>query len=75
MPVMHCMKCDHEWESTSERSLCDWCGEAGYVLAKKTPLEKAVKAMKDKKIYKAILGPISEELRVEKTKGSDRSDK
>ena len=40
MPLMHCMEGHHEWESTSEKSLCDWCGAAGYVLEQVTPLEK-----------------------------------
>jgi len=39
MPLMHCMECHHEWESTTEESLCDWCGAAGYVLEEKTELE------------------------------------
>lgn len=42
MPLLHCSKCHHEWESsdsTLKQSICDWCGAIGYVLAKKTPLE------------------------------------
>jgi len=42
MPLMHCMKCVHEWESTSSESLCGWCGSAGYILSPQTELEKMV---------------------------------
>ena len=40
MPLMHCMKCDNEWEATSDKSLCTWCGEGGYVIDPSTPLER-----------------------------------
>ena len=42
MPLMRCMSktCCHEWEASSDKSLCDWCGEAGYVLQEKTDLER-----------------------------------
>ena len=40
MPLMHCMECHHEWESTHHESLCDWCGEAGYILEEETGLQK-----------------------------------
>jgi len=52
MPLMHCMKCDHEWESTKHNSLCARCGEGGYVLEPETPMEKM---MKDKGHIKKIL--------------------
>jgi len=41
------MDCHHEWESTSEKSLCDWCGGGAYVLKPKTPLENFVDKLKD----------------------------
>jgi len=43
------MSCVHEWESTSEKSLCGWCGAAGYILEKKSSFEKFVEKLKDKK--------------------------
>jgi len=46
MSIMHCMECHHEWESTSQKSLCDWCGAGGYVLKSKTDLEKMLEMWK-----------------------------
>jgi len=40
MPLMHCSKCHHEWESADKESCCDWCGSPGKVLEDKTPMEK-----------------------------------
>lgn len=40
MPLMHCTKCHHEWESLSKDSHCDWCGAESYKLKEKTELEK-----------------------------------
>ena len=40
MPLMHCSKCHHEWESIDKESLCDWCGAPGKVLEDKTVMEK-----------------------------------
>jgi hypothetical protein len=40
MPLMHCMNCIYEWESTSEKSLCAQCGAAGYVLREDSVTEK-----------------------------------
>jgi len=40
MPLMHCSKCHHEWESVDKESRCDWCGADGKVLEDKTSLEK-----------------------------------
>ena len=48
MPLMHCMECHHEWESTSDKSLCDWCGSAGYVLERKIPLEKIIAKLRSR---------------------------
>jgi len=52
MPLMHCMDCHHEWESTSDQSLCDWCGAAGYVLDPLTSLEKMIR---DKRALKKLI--------------------
>lgn len=41
MPLLHCVKCQHEWEGKQD-SKCDWCGSAGYILVAKTPFEKYV---------------------------------
>jgi len=47
MPLLHCSKCHHEWESASElNGACDWCGALGYVLAKTTPLERLMDHIK-----------------------------
>lgn len=52
MPLLHCKNCDHEWEGRIT-SMCAWCGEKGYILEEKTPLEKlietGVKFIMDKK--------------------------
>jgi hypothetical protein len=39
MPLWHCTKCHHEWESVDGEN-CDWCGAPGRVLEDKTPMEK-----------------------------------
>lgn len=42
MPLLHCVKCHHEWETAVVEGLapiCDWCGAHGYVLDEETPLE------------------------------------
>lgn len=49
MPLMHCMECDHEWESVTDQSLCGWCGAGGYVLKSKTSLEESIKSMDELK--------------------------
>jgi hypothetical protein len=43
MPLLHCVKCHHEWEAAEIKGLepvCDWCGAHAYVLEKDTPLER-----------------------------------
>jgi len=55
MPLMHCIDCHHEWESTSENSLCDWCGGGAYVLESKTSLEKFCEKLKNPKYRKKLL--------------------
>ena len=55
MPLMHCMECHHEWESTSNKSLCDWCGAGGYILEKQTSLDKSIIALRKKKEHEKIL--------------------
>ena len=56
MPLMHCMECHHEWESTDEKSLCGWCGAAGYVLKDKTGLERLCENLPEvmKKVKKVV---------------------
>ena len=55
MPLMHCMDCHHEWESTSDNSLCGWCGGGAYVLDPKTPLEKFCDDLKDPEYREKII--------------------
>lgn len=38
MPIKHCSKCHHEWEG--HENICDWCGAEGYIIQKKSELEK-----------------------------------
>ena len=45
MPLFHCKKCHHEWESSESKSDCDWCGESGYVIKEKTELEVLIDYM------------------------------
>lgn len=48
MPLLHCVKCHHEWETAEIKGLdaiCDWCGSHAYVLDKTTPLERLMKAI------------------------------
>ena len=40
MPLLHCNKCQHEYEAATKEELCDWCGSDGKVLAEKTDIEK-----------------------------------
>jgi Zn finger protein HypA/HybF involved in hydrogenase expression len=48
MPYLHCSKCDHEWESTSNTEKCDWCGAPpGKILEVETPLEKIIKDLEN----------------------------
>ena len=43
MPLLHCKKCHHEWESSNVNSTCDWCGSKSYVLEDKTCFERFIK--------------------------------
>ena len=49
----------HEWETSDFKSLCDWCGDSGYILEKETPFERYLKEMlngKHRSIFHAIQG-------------------
>lgn len=59
MPLMHCMECHHEWESTTGKSLCDWCGAGGYTLKKTTEFEEMIVAIKDEKTREMLLGDLT----------------
>jgi hypothetical protein len=48
MPLLHCLKCDHEWEQividATHPLECSWCGTpGGQVLAETTPMEETLK--------------------------------
>jgi hypothetical protein len=50
MPVLHCDRCHHEWETCASKELarlagCSWRGGGAYVLADDTPLERMVRDM------------------------------
>ncbi len=38
MPVLHCLKCHHEWEGRAT-SVCDWCGAGARILREHSDLE------------------------------------
>lgn len=40
MPLFHCTKCHHEWESADKVSVCDWCCALGKILEEKTSMEE-----------------------------------
>jgi len=42
MPLLHCHKCQTEWEG-NKHSKCDWCGMEGYILEEETQFEKFCK--------------------------------
>lgn len=46
MPLLHCNKCQHEWEGL-EKSKCSWCKSNGYVLQEETDFEKFVERIYD----------------------------
>ncbi len=50
MPLIHCKKCHHEWETGRgeeySQTKCDWCGAEGYILVKKTSFEKFMEHLK-----------------------------
>jgi hypothetical protein len=56
MPLLHCSKCHHEWESASFNESCDWCGAVSYVLTEKNPLEKMLDRIKEIGIAKFLKG-------------------
>lgn len=43
MPLRHCDKCHHEWETENEK--CDWCGNNSHVLEEVTPFERFVEEL------------------------------
>ncbi len=45
MPLLHCSKCHHEWESVKESDTCSWCKSPSILIEKVTPFEKFVKAL------------------------------
>ena len=54
MPLLHCKKCHHEWETIKEKEKCDWCGGVSYILEKETQLSKFIKEFDIEK-FKALL--------------------
>lgn len=57
MPLLHCKKCQHEWEGRAD-SICDWCGASGRILEEETQFERWAKdyvnnPSKWKKVYSA----------------------
>jgi hypothetical protein len=56
MPLFHCTKCMHEWESSSTNSKCDWCNTKGYILAEKTDFESFLESDFFKKEHSKSLG-------------------
>jgi Zn finger protein HypA/HybF involved in hydrogenase expression len=52
MPHLKCKKCQHEWDSVSSESKCEWCGSDGKVLEEETVFEKfAEEVLKDPKTF------------------------
>lgn len=43
MPLLHCDKCEHEWEGNAN-SKCDWCGSGGFILDYETSMECCIKS-------------------------------
>lgn len=42
MPLFHCIKCHHEWESVKTETKCEWCDGDSYMINEVTPLEKFI---------------------------------
>jgi len=55
MPLMHCNDCHHEWDSTSDKSLCDWCGESGYILDPQSLLDKFCEKLKSAEYRRSLV--------------------
>jgi hypothetical protein len=49
MPLWKCDSCHHEWEGDRKWGVCDWCGSTGHILDSKTPLEKLISKLFNKK--------------------------
>ena len=45
MPLLHCVKCDHEWEASNKDDVCAWCGSEGFTLEMKTALERTAEGL------------------------------
>ena len=43
MPLLHCKKCHHEWETIKKKERCSWCGGKSYVLTKYTSMQIMLK--------------------------------
>jgi len=56
------MECHHEWESTSAKSLCDWCGSGGYALKETTSLEDMVEDLKNEETKRRLFGGLGGEI-------------
>lgn len=48
MPLVHCERCHHEWETGVEypQPKCDWCKAEGYILEEKTHFENFMEQFK-----------------------------
>ena len=54
---LKCNKCQHEWDSVSSESKCDWCEEGGKVLEEEMEFEKLVEEIsKDPKWFFKKIG-------------------
>lgn len=59
MPLLHCNECHHEWECTTKKPKCNWCGGDFYILEKQTSFEKFVKdLLKNPEKYLNIIGEL-----------------
>jgi hypothetical protein len=55
MPLLHCSKCHHEYETHADvAERCDWCRGYGYILEKQTPLEKWIDWVRDNKFNRGM---------------------
>lgn len=52
MPILHCLKCHHEWEGRAH-SVCDWCGAGARILREQSELEAMLgKRAKDRRLQR-----------------------